>query len=72
MIMSRENKLSLIEKSKMDDGGEYWFLVVFIQISIIVLGSFVLLAFTCMIVIKLIHYLRIICSNKTMETLNIN
>ena len=59
----KTKQVELIEKSKMDDGGEFWFLVVFIQISIILLGSFILLAFTWMIVRKLIHCIRTICSN---------
>ena len=59
----KTKQVELIEKLKMDDGGEFWFLIVFIQISIILLGSFILLAFTWIIVMKLILCIRIICSN---------
>ena len=59
----KTKQVEIIEKAKMDDGGEFRFLVVFIQISIILLGSFILLAFTWFIVRKIIHCIRIICSN---------
>ena len=56
-------QIEFIEKEKMDDAGEFKFLVVFIQISIILLGTFIVLAFIWIICRKLIRCITTICTN---------
>ena len=57
----RIKQIAMIENQTVEDGGEIRVLVVFIQISIVLLGIFLFISLVSMIIRKLVYCMKNIC-----------